>query len=229
MTMYLSLSLATPWLLFAAAMIGAVVGVAVMLVLAGGTGGTITFILAGVILNTVASAGVALALSLAPSPWAAQEIINWLLGSLADRSADDVWRALPFIAVGSGLMLMLGRALDALTLGETGARALGIDLNLTRVLLALGVGLASGASVAVTGMIGFVGLITPHLMRPLVGHQPGALLAPSAVAGAALVLAADILVRLTPSVAEVRLGVAMAAVGGPFFLALLISMRRRLA
>jgi iron complex transport system permease protein len=169
MTMYLSLSLTTPWLLFVAAMVGAGLGVAVMLVLAGGTGGTITFILAGVILNTVASAGVALALSLAPSPWAAQEIINWLLGSLADRSADDVWRALPFIIVGSGLMLMLGRALNALTLGETGAKALGIDLNLTRVLLAVGVGLASGASVAVTGMIGFVGLIVPHMMRPLVG------------------------------------------------------------
>ena len=170
-----------------------------------------------------------LSLSLAPSPWAAQEIVNWLLGSLADRSADDVWRALPFILVGSGLLLMLGRALNALTLGETGAKALGVDLNLTRVILAVGVGLASGASVAVTGMIGFVGLIVPHLMRPLVGHQPGALLAPSAVAGAVLVLAADILVRLTPSAAEVRLGVAMSAIGGPFFLALLISMRRRLA
>ncbi|CAN5506028.1 iron ABC transporter permease [soil metagenome] len=229
MTMYLAASLATPWMLFVAAMTGAGIGVAIMLILAGGTGGTITFILAGTILNAVASAGVALALSLAPSPWAAQEIINWLLGSLADRSADDVFMALPFIAVGCAILLRLRRALDALTLGETGAKALGIDLNLTRVLLALGVGMASGASVAVTGMIGFVGLIVPHLMRPPVGHQPGALLAPSAVAGAVLVLAADIVVRLTPSVAEVRLGVAMAAVGGPFFLALLISMRRRLA
>jgi iron complex transport system permease protein len=228
-TMYLSLGLTTPWLLFTAAMVGAGVGVAVMLALAGGAGGTITFILAGVILNTVASAGVALALSLAPSPWAAQEIINWLLGSLADRSVDDVWMALPFVAVGCGLLMLLGRSLDALTLGETGAKALGINLPLTRVLLAVGVGMASGASVAVTGMIGFVGLIVPHLMRPLVGHQPGALLAPSAVAGAAFVLAADIVVRLTPSAAEVRLGVAMASVGGPFFLALLISMRRRLA
>lgn len=229
LTLYLGMSLATPWLAFAAAMLGAGIGVGVMLILSGGTGGTVTFILAGVILNTVASAGVALALSLAPNPWAAQEIINWLLGSLADRSVDDVWRALPFIIVGCGLMMLLGRALNALTLGETGAKTLGVDLNVTRVILAIGVGLASGASVAVTGMIGFVGLIVPHLMRPLVGHQPGALLAPSAVAGAALVLAADILVRLTPSAAEVRLGVAMAAVGGPFFLALLISMRRRMA
>jgi iron complex transport system permease protein len=229
MTMYLAMGLSTPWMLFVTAMVGAGIGVAVMLALAGGTGGTITFILAGVILDTVASAGVALALSLAPSPWAAQEIINWLLGSLADRGADDVWMALPFIAIGCGLLLSLGRALNALTLGETGARALGVNLTLTRVLLAVGVGMASGASVAVTGMIGFVGLIVPHLMRPLVGHQPGALLAPSAIAGAVLVLAADIVVRLTPSAAEVRLGVAMASVGGPFFLALLISMRRRLA
>ena len=229
MTLYLAASLATPWMLFVAAMAGAGIGVAVMLLLAGGTGGTITFILAGTILNAVASAGVALALSLAPSPWAAQEIINWLLGSLADRSADDVFMALPFIAVGCGIMLLIGRALDALTLGETGAKALGVNLTLTRVLLAIGVGMATGASVAVTGMIGFVGLIVPHLMRPLVGHRPGALLAPSAVAGAVLVLVADIVVRLTPSVAEVRLGVAMAAVGGPFFLALLISLRRRLA
>ncbi|MBC7670087.1 FecCD family ABC transporter permease [Caulobacter sp. DWR2-3-1b2] len=229
MTMYLAASLATPWMLFAAAMAGAGIGVAMTLLLAGGTGGTITFILAGMILNAVASAGVALALSLAPSPWAAQEIINWLLGSLADRSTDDVFMALPFIGVGCGIMLLLGRALDALTLGETGARALGVNLTLARVLLAIGVGMATGASVAVTGMIGFVGLIVPHLMRPLVGNRPGALLAPSAVAGAVLVLVADIVVRLTPSVAEVRLGVAMAAVGGPFFLALLISLRRRMA
>ncbi|MGR4864052.1 FecCD family ABC transporter permease [Caulobacter sp. LARHSG274] len=229
MTMYLSVGTSAPWMLFAAAMAGAGLGVAVMLLMAGQVGGTVTFILAGMILNSVASAGVALGLSLAPSPWAAQEIINWLLGSLADRSVEDLWRALPFIVVGCGLLLPLGRSLDALTLGETGARALGINLNRTRVLLAVGVGMATGASVAVTGMIGFVGLIVPHLVRPLVGHRPGALLAPSAVAGAALVLAADIVVRLTPSAAEVRLGVAMAAIGGPFFLAMLVAMRRRLA
>jgi iron complex transport system permease protein len=229
MTMYLSVGSSTPWMLFAAAIVGAGLGVAAMLILAGEVGGTVTFILAGVILNTVASAGVALALSLAPNPWAAQEIINWLLGSLTDRSVEDLWRALPFVTVGCGLLLLLGRPLNALTLGETGAKALGVDLNLTRILLAVGVGMATGASVAVTGMIGFVGLIVPHLVRPLVGNQPGALLAPSALAGAALVLAADIVVRLTPSAVEVRLGVAMAAVGGPFFLAMLVAMRRRLA
>jgi iron complex transport system permease protein len=157
------------------------------------------------------------------------EIINWLLGSLADRSFDEVRFALPFIAAGLAVLLTLGPALDALTLGETGARSLGVDLNRTRLLLALGVGLAVGASVAVTGMIGFVGLVVPHLMRPFVGARPGTLILPSALAGAVVVLAADILVRLTPSAGEVKLGVAMAAVGGPFFLGLLIHLRRRIA
>ena len=142
---------------------------------------------------------------------------------------EEVRFALPFIAVGCVLLITTSRALDALTLGETGARSLGIRLDMTRFLLAVGVGLATGASVAVTGVIGFVGLVTPHLVRPLVGARPGALLIPSALAGAVVVLAADIVVRLTPSVTEVKLGVAMAALGGPFFLILLISERRRLA
>jgi iron complex transport system permease protein len=228
LTLFLGLA-ATAWVLPAGAMIGAVGGVVALLLLAGATSSILTFILAGAILNTVASAGVALALSLAPNPWALNEIVNWLMGALADRSSDDVRMALPFIALGCGLLLFTARALDALTLGEIGARALGVNLGLTRVLLAAGVGLATGAAVAAAGVIGFVGLVTPHLMRPLVGARPGALLVPSGLAGAALVLAADILVRLTPAAAEIKLGVAMAALGGPFFLALLIALRRRVA
>jgi len=229
MTLYLGLTSAAPWVMAAAGMAGAMAGVAALLALAGTSGGMATFVLAGVILNTVASAGVALALNLAPNAWAAQEIIDWLMGSLADRSMADVTIAAGPIAAGCALLLGLGRALDALTLGETGARSLGVDLGRTRVLLAVGVGLATGASVAVTGVVSFVGLVVPHLLRPWVGQRPGALLVPSALGGAALVLAADILVRLTPSAAEVKLGVAMAALGGPFFLAMLVSMRRRLA
>jgi iron complex transport system permease protein len=157
------------------------------------------------------------------------EIVNWLLGSLMDRSVVEVRLAAPFVAAGLALLFCTGRALDALTLGDTGARALGIDMGRTRLLVAGGVGLAVGAAVATTGVIGFVGLVTPHLLRPLVGGRPGALLLPSAIAGAAIVLAADILVRVIPSASEIKLGVAMAALGGPFFLALLISLRRRLA
>ncbi len=187
------------------------------------------FLLAGVVLNTIAGAGVALALSLAPTPWAVNGIIDWLMGSLADRSLEDVAFAGPFILAGLVLLALTGRALDALTLGESGAASLGIDLSRTRALLAAGTALAVGAGVAVAGVIGFAGLVTPHLLRPLVGARPSGLLWPSALGGAAIVLAGDLAVRLTPSAAEVRLGVAMACLGGPFFLFLLLSLRRRMA
>lgn len=229
LTLYFGAAAAAAWITPAAAMLGAGVGVALLLALAGASSGLVTFVLAGVVLSTVAGAGVALALSLAPNPWAVNEIVTWLMGSLADRSVADLALALPFIAAGCALLLLTDRALDALTLGEVGARSLGVSLGRTRLLLALGVGLATGASVAVTGVIGFVGLVTPHLVRPLVGQRPGALLLPSAIAGAALVLAADILVRLAPSAVEVKLGVAMSAIGGPFFFALLLRLRGRLA
>ena len=193
------------------------------------SGRFVTFILAGVILQTVAGAGVALALSLAPNPWAVSEIVNWLMGSLADRSNADLALAAPLILAGCGLLALMARGLDALTLGETGAKSLGINMTTTRWCLALGVALTAGASVAVTGVIGFVGLIVPHLLRPLVGARPSGLLIPSAIGGAVLVLAADILVRLTPAATEVRLGVAMAVLGGPFFFGLLVSLRKRMA
>ena len=228
LTLYLGVTTEWPWVLPTAAVTGGVVGVIILVLLAGVASSTVTFILAGVILSTIATAGIALALTLAPSPWAVNEIVNWLMGSLADRSVNEVIWAAPFIAVGLAILFCTGRTLDALTLGDTGARALGVDMGLTRILVASGVGLAVGASVAVTGVIGFVGLVTPHLLRPFVGSRPGALLLPSALAGAAIVLAADILVRLAPSQSELKLGVAMAALGGPFFLALLISMRRRM-
>lgn len=218
-----------PWLMPVCAMAGALVGVLALVGLTGQATGTVTFVLAGVVLNIVAGAGVALALNLAPNPWAVNEIVNWLMGSLTDRSFADLQMSAPFVVVGLALLLLTGRALDALTLGETGARSLGINLARTRLWLALGVGLAAGASVAVTGVIGFVGLVTPHLLRPLLGPRPAGLLLPSALGGAVIVLAADILVRLIPSAAEVRLGVAMAALGGPFFLGLLLLQRRRLS
>ena len=155
--------------------------------------------------------------------------INWLMGSLADRSIGEVQMALPLIAAGCVMLMFIGRGLDALTLGETGARSLGVNMTATRWILAIGVALTAGASVAVTGVIGFVGLIVPHLLRPLVGARPGGLLIPSAIGGAVLVLAADIAVRLTPAASEVKLGVAMAVLGGPFFFVLLLSLRRRIA
>ncbi|MBW3617300.1 MAG: iron ABC transporter permease [Proteobacteria bacterium] len=229
LTLYYGVTDATPWLLPVAAIVGAALGVAALLLLAGATSSLVTFILAGAVLNVIASAGVSLALSLAPNPWAVNEIVDWLMGSLADRSVEELRLAAPFIALGCALLLTTGRALDALTLGEAGALSLGVSMRATRWTLAAGVGLAAGASVAVSGVIGFVGLVTPHLLRPLVGSRPGALLWPSALGGALIVLAADILVRLTPAAGEVKLGVAMAALGGPFFLGLLFMLRRRIA
>lgn len=220
------LELSSVWILPAMAIAGAVLGVALLLALAGVTASVITFVLAGVILQSVAGAGVALALSLAPNPWASGEILNWLMGALTDRSMQDVWLALPFIVPGCLILLLLGRALDALSLGEATATSLGIDLKRTQIWLALGVALTTGASVAVAGIIGFVGLVVPHLMRGLIGGTPGQLLVPSALGGALFLLAGDIAMRLIPSVSELKLGIAMSAFGAPFFLWLLISMRR---
>jgi len=228
LTLYFGAGAQQPWVIALAAMAGALAAVGLLIVLAGEGASLVGFVLSGVILQTLAAAGVALALSLAPNPWAKDEIVTWLMGALTDRSMADLALAGPLILAGLALLLTLGPALDALTLGETGARSLGIDLGRTRVVLALGVALTAGASVAVTGVIGFVGLIVPHLLRPLIGARPGGLLIPSALGGAVLVEAADIAVRLTPGAAEVKLGIAMALLGGPFFLALLISMRRRL-
>jgi iron complex transport system permease protein len=229
LTLYLGAGASEPWVIALAAMAGAFAAVLLLLALSGQASSIVTFILAGVILQTMAGAGVALALSLAPNPWAVNEIVNWLMGSLTDRSLGEVQMAVPLILAGGVLLVLIGRALDALTLGETGARSLGINMTATRWMLAVGVALTAGASVAVTGVIGFVGLIVPHLLRPLVGARPGGLLIPSAIGGAVLVLAADIAVRLTPASGEVKLGVAMAVLGGPFFFALLLSLRRRLA
>ncbi len=226
MTLYISAGMGSPWLLPVGGIIGGVVGTVLLLLFSGATSSLVAFILAGMVLNTIAGNGTALALNLAPTPWAVNEIIHWLLGSLVDRSFDEVTFALPFIAVGMAMLMTTTRALDALTLGEATARSLGINLERMRLMLVVGVGLAAGASVAVTGVIGFVGLITPHLVRPLVGSRPGAVLLPSALCGAVIVLAADIVVRILPSVVELKLGIAMAVLGGPFFLMRLIAMRR---
>lgn len=226
--LYFGWTAASPWLLPLAAMAGAGLGIFALLALGGSGGGVTRFLLAGAAVNTLAGAGVALGLSLAPGPWAQGEIMTWLMGSLSDRSFEEVRLAAPFMLAGAAILLLQARALDAFTLGETGARSLGVSPERMQGLLALALGLSVGSGVAVAGVIGFVGLIAPHLMRPFVGERPGALLIPSALAGMGLTLAADSLIRLLPTGAELRLGVVMSALGAPFFLALLILRRRSL-
>ena len=106
---------------------------------------------------------------------------------------------------------------------------MGVDPIRLQLLIVLGVGLCIGASVAAAGIIGFVGLMVPHLVRPFAGHRPSAVLLPSALGGALLLVLADSLVRAAPTVSELRLGIAMSMLGGPFFLVLLLRMRRGLA
>ena len=204
---------------------GALLAAGATLALARG-GGTATLILAGAAISALAAAGVALALNLAPNPYAAYEITTWLLGSLADRSWDHVRLAAPFIAGGAVLLLLTARSLDALGLGEAQAESLGIDVRRTRLLALLGTALGVGAATAVTGAVGFVGLVAPHLVRPLVGYRPGATLWPATLAGAIVVTFADIAVRLLPSPPELRLGVLVSLVGAPFFLWLVVHLRR---
>ncbi len=220
---------AQAWLLPLLALTGAAASMALLALLVGRSASMIVFTLAGVILSSVAGSLTALAISLAPTPFATAEIVTWLMGALTDRSWHDVWIALPITVLGAGLLAMTGRALDTLTLGESAARSMGVDPLRLQVMIVLGVGLCVGASVATAGVIGFVGLMVPHLVRPFAGHRPSAVLLPSALGGALLLLLADSVVRAVPMVSELRLGIAMSMLGGPFFLALLLKMRRELA
>ena len=220
---------ASPWLLPAFALTGSGVAMALLALLAGRSGSLVVFTLAGIILSSVAGSLTALAISLAPTPFAASEIVTWLMGALTDRSWDDVYVAVPLIVAGAACLAVTGRALDTLTLGEPAARSMGVDPHRLQALLIVGVGLCVGAAVAAAGVIGFVGLIVPHLVRPFVGHRPSAVLLPAALGGALLLLLADSLVRAAPTVSELRLGIAMAVLGGPFFFVLLLRLRRKLA
>ena len=222
---------ASPFVLPLFALIGAGGAMALLALIAGrsasGLGrGIALFTLAGLMVASLAGALTALMISLAPNAFALSNIVLWLNGALTDRSWQDVAIAAPLTLVGVFLLRRAGTALDAMTLGEEVARSLGIDARRLLWLLIAGVGLTVGAGVAVAGIIGFVGLIVPHLVRPLTDRRPSRLIVPSALAGALLVLVADSVVRILPLVTELRLGIALSLIGAPFFLWLLVRMRR---
>ncbi len=215
-----SFPLATPLLGLAGAM------AAGALTFAFGRGGTLTLILAGAAVSGLMGAFLALALNFAPSPYAAYEAGLWMLGSLSEKSWDHIGLAAPFILVGLALLSTLGRAVDALALGEIQALSLGVDLDRSRLVAVLGVGLAVGAATSVTGSIGFIGLVAPHLVRPFVGHQPSRTLLPSALLGATLLLIADVGTRLIHTNTELRLGVITSLIGAPVFFWLVMRLRK---
>ncbi|MDY6982706.1 MAG: iron ABC transporter permease [Pseudomonadota bacterium] len=209
-----------------AALAGALLAVMLMLRLARYVAGTHTIILAGIAISALAGSFIALALNFAPNPYALQEIFYWMLGSVANRSMNEVWLALPFMLAGWILVLRSGRFLDALSLGDATAQSLGFAPRRHQWLLIVGVACCIGASVAVSGNIGFIGLVVPHLLRPLAGAEPRRLLWLSLPGGAALLLCADVLVQALPGAQELQLGVITAALGGPFFLYLLMKRRQ---
>ena len=207
------------------ALVGALLTAGIALLLSR-RGGTLALILAGAAVSSIMAAGVSLALNMAPNPYAAYEITTWLLGSLSDRSWSHVHLTLPFVVVGAALLFYTGRALDTLALGEAQAQSLGIDVRRTRLLILFGVALGVGAATAVAGVIGFVGLVAPHLVRPLTGYQPGRALLPAALVGAIFVTLADIATRTIHIGPEIKLGVFISMIGAPFFLWLVLHLRK---
>ena len=217
-----------PFWLPVCAMIGAGIATIILLAVARENGATLTLILVGIGIGGISIALTSLAMNLSPNPWAVSEIAMWLLGSVRDRTFDEVRLAAPFVGLGLAMLVATGPSLDILSLGEETARSLGLNITRTRVLAILGTSLAVGAGVAVSGSVGFVGLMMPHLVRPIVGQLPSRLVLPSVIGGGALVLAADIAVRLIAVGPELQLGVLTSLVGTPFFLYLVLHLRRQL-
>lgn len=220
---------ASAWTLPLFALIGAGLAMALLGVIAGRTGSAMLFTLAGMMIASLAGALMSLAISLAPSPFAMSEIVTWLMGALTDRSWQEASFAVPLTLAGIVVLMFAGKALDALSLGEAAARSLGVEPRHLQVLMIVGIGLTVGAGVAAAGIIGFVGLIVPHLMRRFTDQRPSSLILPSALAGALLLLVADSLCRVLPLASELRLGIALSLLGAPFFLGLLLRIRKGLA
>jgi iron complex transport system permease protein len=209
-------------------MVGALAACALTFALGQGSnrGGTVALVLAGAAVSSLTAAGIALALNFAPNPYAAYEIMSWLLGSLADKSWAQVALVLPFATLGAVLLAATGRALDALSLGEAQAQSLGVNLSRLAALVVGGTALSVGAVTSVTGAIGFIGLVAPHLVRPFVGYAPRRVLLPATLAGALLLLSADIAARLVHTNPELRLGVFTSLLGTPFFFWLVTRIRK---
>jgi iron complex transport system permease protein len=216
---------ANPWFLPLAAILGAVVATGLLALAAIRTQSVVTLILVGVGLSSFAGAAMSLMMNLAPNPFSLTEMINWMLGSVANRSFDEIGLAFPFMVAGVLILLFSSRGLSALTLGEEAASGLGLNLRRQRILTVLGAGLATGASVALAGAIGFVGIVAPHIIRPLVRHDPARSLIPSALLAGLILMIADIFVRIAPSQNELKLGVVAALIGAPAFV--WIALQRR--
>ena len=226
LALYTGLSLVFPLALPLAGLAGAFLAVLLIRAMAGANGSTLTLILAGVAVSAFTGAMATLVLNLSPNPFAAMEILFWMLGSLTDRSMTHVWLAAPFMIAGWVMLASLAHPLDSLTLGSDAAATMGVNVSRLQNFAVLGAAASVGAAVSVTGAIGFVGLVVPHVLRPLVGSMPSRLLPASALGGAIVLLSADILVRVIAPERDLKIGVLTALVGAPFFLWLVYRSRR---
>jgi iron complex transport system permease protein len=224
--LYFGLAAQSPVLLPAFAIAGALASAAILFLLSRAGAGAMALVLAGVAIASLATALTALALSMAPNPYAMTEMVRWMMGSLQDRTALDLWFAAPLVVVGVVLLVSAGRGLDALTLGEEAAQSLGIHVSSVRGRVVLGVALATGAATAAAGAVSFVGLVVPHVLRRFYGYQPSRLVLPSALGGAVLVTVADVAIRVLAPDGQLLLGVLTAMLGAPFFLWLILRLRR---
>ncbi len=224
-SLYYGIASITPWALPIAAIIGALSATAVITLAALRTQSVVTLILIGVGLSSFAGAAMSLLMNLAPNPFSLSDMINWMLGSVANRSFDEIMLAGPFILAGALILFTTRRGLSALTLGEEAASGIGLDLQRQRILTVVGAGLATGGAVALAGAIGFIGIVAPHIIRPLVGHDPARSLLPSALLSGLILVLADIFIRLVPTNSELKLGVVAALIGAPAFV--WIAMQRR--
>lgn len=224
-SLYYGLVSLSAWALPISAILGALAATALLAFAAVNTRSVVTLILIGVGISSFAGALMSLLMNLAPNPFSLSDMINWMLGSVANRSFDEISFTLPFLLAGSAILFSTRRGLSALTLGEEAASGIGLNLRNQRIFTVLGAGLATGASVALAGAIGFVGIVAPHLVRPFVGHDPARSLIPSALLAGLILVVADICIRIIPTSSELKLGVVAALIGAPIFV--WIAMQRR--
>lgn len=215
--LYYGFAVLSPWIVPTAAILGALAATALISFVAIRTRSVVTLILVGVGLSSFAGAAMSLLMNLAPNPFSLSDMINWMLGSVANRSFDDLKMAAPFLFLGLIILFSFRRGLSALTLGEEAASGIGVNLRRLRIAVVTGSGLTAGAAVAIAGAIGFVGIVAPHLVRPFVAHDPARSLLPSALLAGIILVLADIAVRLLPTSSELKLGVVAALIGAPAF------------
>jgi len=224
-SLYYGLVGLSAWALPISAIIGALAATALIAVAAIFTRSVVTLILIGVGLSSFSGAAMSLLMNLAPNPFSLSDMINWMLGSVANRSFDDLYLAIPFLVAGAVILFSTKRGLSALTLGEEAASGVGLNLRHQRIFVVLGAGLLTGASVAIAGAIGFVGIVAPHVVRPFVDHDPARSLLPSALLAGLILVVADIGIRIIPTTNELKLGVVAALIGAPAFIWIAIQRR----